>query len=405
MLTCLVILTLAAAPGENWPGFRGDGTSNSSATKLPVTWSDTSNLAWSVEIPGYGQSSPVVWGDRVFVSSTQGDEKDQLLLSCYSHGTGEQLWTKEFAGTQKVKVSDYVSRGAPTPVVDAQRVYVFYESGDLVALSHTGETVWQRSLVRDFGEFQGNHGVGASIAATDELIAVLVNHSGPSYLLAVDQATGKDVWKQDREAKVSWSSPIMRTFQGRQELVVSSNGSVDAYDAKSGERLWWVSGLDGNTVASPTFLDDLVLVGSSKVNQNIAVAGTGSGDITQSAVKWRSSEATSSFGSPLVHNGVAYFVNRTGVVFALDARTGETLWNERLPASCWASPVAVDGHIYFFTTGGVTVVFKAGREPQRVAENTLTIEDRVYGIAAVNEAFFVRSGSRLMKISESRPMP
>ncbi|OYW16720.1 MAG: pyrrolo-quinoline quinone, partial [Planctomycetales bacterium 12-60-4] len=136
MLTAVLIAALTTTPGDRWPAFRGDGTSLSAATKLPTEWNDTTNIAWSVSIPGYGQSSPVVWGDRVFVTSADGEEKDRLLVSCFTMATGEKLWTKEFSGTQKVKVSDYVSRGAPTPVVDAERVYAFFESGDLVALSH-----------------------------------------------------------------------------------------------------------------------------------------------------------------------------------------------------------------------------------------------------------------------------
>ena len=399
MLNWLIIAVLTATPGDQWPAFRGDGTSISSAAQLPTTWSDDLNIAWTVEIPGYGQSSPVVWGDRVFVSSTQGAEKDQVLLSCFSSTSGEKLWTREAAASQKVKASDYVSRGAPTPVVDAERVYVFFESGDLLAWSHAGELLWQRSLVKDFGEFQGNHGIGASITTTQQGVVVLVNHSGPSYILAVDKLTGKDLWKVDRDPKVSWTSPALRTWNGRQEIIVSSNGGVDAYAAETGERLWWVSGIDGNTTASPTCLNDLVLVGSSKTKQNLAVKGDGQGDVTATAIQWRSEEATSSFGSPLIYQGIAYFVNKAGILFALDATTGETLWNERLPDTCWASPIGADGRVYVFTKGGTTVVYRAGKEQERIAENVLTTEDRLYGVAAVNQAFFVRSGSRLWRIS------
>lgn len=405
MLIAILWAVMSAAPGDHWPGFRGDGTSLTAATRLPAEWSDATNVGWSVAIPGYGQSSPVVWGDRIFVSSTDGDEKDRLLVSCFAIGTGEKLWSREFPGTLKVKVSDYVSRGAPTPVVDAERVYAFFESGDLIALSQNGELVWQRSLVKDYGEFQGNHGVGASIAATADSLIALVDHSGPSYLLAVNKATGENRWKVDRETKVSWSSPLVRERKGQTEIVVSSNGFVDCYAAKSGERLWWVTGVDGNTVASPTLSDDVVLIGSSKANQNLAVSSDGRGDVTATAVKWRAADATSSFGSPLVAHGVAYFVNRSGVLYAVDPTSGATLWNERLPDSCWASPIAADGKIFLFTKGGATVVMQGGREQKRLAENLLTVEGRIYGVAAVNGAFIVRSGNRLWKLSETAKSP
>lgn len=396
----MIIAALAATPGDHWPGFRGDGTSISAAAQLPLEWSDTQHVAWRVSIPGYGQSSPVVWGNLVFVTSTDGAEKQRLLVSAFETATGKQVWSKEFSATQTVaKVSDYVSRGAPTPIVDAERLYAFFESGDLVALTHTGELAWQRSLVKDYGEFQGNHGVGASIAATPDSLIVLVDHSGPSYLLAVNKTDGQNRWKADREPKVSWSSPLVRARGDAWEIIVSSNGFIDCYAADSGTRLWWVSGIDGNTVASPSLVNDLILVGSSKTNQNLAVTAGGSGDVTDQAVKWRSSEATSSFGSPLVSDGVAYYVNRSGVLFALDALTGDTLWNERLADACWASPIAADGRIYCFTKGGGTIVYRGGRDKERLAENTLPTEDRVYGVAAVNGAFFVREGSRLTRLS------
>lgn len=392
---------LAATPGDTWPAFRGDGTSTSLAQKLPVEWSDTQNVAWSVDLPGYGQSSPVVWKDTVFVSSTAGEEKDKLLVTALDAVKGQQKWSKEFPASQKVKASDYVSRGAPTPVVDAERVYVFFESGDLVALTHAGETAWNRSLVKEYGEFVGNHGIGASIAATDDSIIVLVDHSGPSYLLCVNKQTGENRWKVERESKTSWSSPLVRTRDGQTQIVISSNGTVDAYDPATGERLWWVSGIDGNTVASPTPLDDVVIIGSSKVNQNLAIATSGKGDVTESGIRWRTKDATSSFGSPLIADGVAYYVNRAGVLFALNMQNGEVLWNERLSDSCWASPIAAEGRIYCFTTKGNAVVLAGGKEPKKLAENTLTTEDRVYGVAAVDGAFFVRAGSHLWRISEA----
>jgi outer membrane protein assembly factor BamB len=402
MPTWLILLALSATPGEHWPGFRGDGTSVTAARKLPTRWSDTENVAWSVELPGYGQSSPVVWGDRVFVTSSRGEKKETLLVSAFAAATGERLWSREFAGTQNVAVSDYVSRSAPTPAVDAERVYAFFESGDLVALNHAGDTVWQRSLVKDYGEFQGNHGIGTSLASTADSLVVLIAHNGPSYLLSVDKATGQNRWKVDREAKVSWSTPTIRTVGDRGEILISSSGAVDSYRPETGERLWWLTGLDGNTINSPTCIGDLVLIGSSKPNQNLAVASNGTGDVTATAVRWRTAEATSSFGSPLVAHGVAYFVNRSGVLFAVDPQTGAALWNERLPDACWASPLAAEDRVYFFGKGGQTAVYRSGREPERLVENTLTLEGRIYGVAAVNGAFFVRAGSRLWRLSEGK---
>ena len=402
LCSALMMVLVGATPGENWPAFRGDGTSVTDAQQLPLTWSDTENVAWSVEIPGYGQSSPVTWGDRVFVTSTSGEEKETVIVSAFAAETGARLWSKEFPATQKVaKVSDYVSRGAPTPVVDADRVYAFFESGELLALTHAGEPVWQRSLVKEYGEFKGNHGVGGSLAATNDSVLVLVDHSGPSYLLSVNKTTGENLWKVDRESKTSWSTPALRTTGDAGEIVISSNGTVDGYNPATGEKVWWVTGVDGNTINSPTCVGDLILIGSSKAKQSFAVATGGQGDVTETGVKWRAGEATSSFGSPLLAGGVAYFVSKAGVLYAVDAITGEALWNERISDSCWASPIAAGDRVYFFLKGGTTLVYRVGTEKERIAENPLTVgeQDRIYGVAAIHGAFLVRTGSQLRKIS------
>lgn len=391
----------SATPGEHWPGFRGDGTSTTAARQLPLTWSDTEHVAWTAEIPGYGQSSPVVWGDQIFVTSAMGEEKEMIVVSAFSLADGQQVWSREFPATQKVKVSDYVSRGAPTPVVDADRVYAFFESGDLLALTHAGEPVWQRSLVKEYGEFQGNHGIGSSLTAAGNSVIVLIDHAGPSYLLAADKASGDNRWKVDRKSRTSWSTPAIRTVGDSTEIVVSSNGAVEGYRAETGERVWWVEGVDGNTTNSPTCIGDVVLVGSSKANQNLAVQPGGQGDVSATAVQWRSEDVTSSFASPLLAGGTAWFVSKAGVLYAVDPRSGKTLWNERLPDSCWASPLAVEDRVYFFTKGGQTVVYRAGPEKERLAENTLTLEGRIYGVAAVHGALIVRSGSKLWRLGGS----
>jgi len=400
MSSVLLLLSLmSATPGDAWPAFRGDGSSVSLAKQLPTTWSDNQNAAWVIDLPGYGQSSPVVLNKTVFLTAVEGESKEKLLVFALEAASGKILWTKEFMASQKIPSSDYVSRGAPTPVVDADRLYVFFETGDLLALTHKGDLVWQRSLVNDYGKFGGNHGVGSSLAAQGDAVHVLVDHDGPSYLLAVSKATGETQWKVDRESRVSWSSPIVDHSQEVPQVLISSNGALESYLASTGERRWWITGLSGNTVASPTIRGGLVMVGSSKPNENFAVRLDGKGELTPTDIRWRSDEATSSFGSPLLTDDVAYFVSKAGVLYALDSQTGATLWTDRLGDSPWASPLAAEGKVYLFNKGGTTIVYQEGREKKRLAENPLTVDGRIYGVAAVDQAFFVRSGTRLWKLS------
>lgn len=404
LMTLLLVATgtrPASAGDLSWTGFRGAGDSVARETDLPLTWSDESNLAWNCKLPGYGQSSPIVWGDRAFVTSVVGENKEKLVVTSVAIDRGTLLWSKEFPATQTIKATDYVSRAAPTPVVDDKHVYAFFESGDLLALTHTGESVWNRSLTKEFGDIQGNHGLGSSPAQTETSIVVLVDHDGPSYLISLEKGTGKTVWKKDRPKRVSWSSPLVCAGPDGPEVLVSSNGVAQAFRGTDGELLWEVTGLKGNTIASPSATGETVLIGSGQVGDNLLIRRGGNGEVTSTHVAWRAPGVSSSFGSPLVYRDTAYFVNKAGALFAVDLTDGKTLWTQRLPDSTWASPVAAGDRIYFFCKNGTTIVTRPGSEFEKLAENQLTIEGRLYGVAAIPGAFLIRTGNRLICVREA----
>lgn len=396
----LVLATPALEPGKVWAGFRGNGESRTAAKNVPVRWSDTENVAWSVELPGYGQSSPVVWGDRVFVASIAGEMQDRLLARCLDLATGKTLWEREFKGSQGVKSSDYVSKAAPTPVVDAERLYLFFESGDLMALTHAGQPVWQRSLVREYGVVKSNHGLGSSPVLADGRLLVLVAQDGPTYLLATDAKIGATLWKRDHPFGAGWATPVVAEHEGRKSILVSTGGRVDAFDFQSGEPLWSVQGLKGNTVPSPSVTAGTAVIGSSERGSTLAVKLGGKGDVTQTHVSWRQPEVVSSFGSPLVHEGLVFLTNRTGVAYCLDLATGKAQWETRLPASSWASPALVEGRVYFLDTNGNALVVKAGPTLEKIAENRFAAGGRVYGFAVVDGAFVFRTGNRVVRIGK-----
>jgi outer membrane protein assembly factor BamB len=397
MSLLLCVALLGAEPEVvNWPVFRGDGTSLSAAKELPLTWDDETNVAWNVPLAGYGQSSPVVWGDRAFVTSSSGDFKDKLHVQCLDVMNGKPLWQRNLTTPVRIKVSNYVSRGAPTPAVDAERLYAFFESGELVAFDHDGKELWQRSVVKDYGAYKGMHGLGSSLALTEKAVLVLFQHDGPSYLLAMNKKTGEPLWKIDRPQGAGWNSPIVAGTGENERIFISGNGGLAAYAPANGDRIWWVEGLEGNTVASATVTKDYVIVGSSEVGESIAVRRGGAGDVTSSHVAWRAERAKSSFGSPLVYRGNVYFVDRNGILYCLNLETGAERYTTRLPSSCWASPVGAGGRVYCFCNDGKTVVLKSGPELEVLATNSLTTEDRVYGVAAIARAFLVRTGERLV---------
>jgi outer membrane protein assembly factor BamB len=362
-----------------------------------LKWSDDENLAWKVNLPGYGQSSPVVWKDRVFLTSVEGDSKETLHVVRLDLATGKTAWDKTFPATNKVKVTDYVSKAPCTPAVNAEHLFALFESGDIFAFDHAGNVKWQRTLTKEYGPFANNHGLGTSPVLAGNTLLVLVAQEKDGYLLAIDTTTGKNRWKADHVFGSSWSTPTVLDVAGKPAAIVSASGAVQAFDVASGKLLWEVDGLKGNTVASPTPAGELVLVGASDRGSQVALRLAGKPDAVR--IQWRA-EATSSFGSPLVYEGLAFAVSKEGTAFGIDLKTGKTLWDTRLPASTWASPIGGAGRVFFFTRDGTCVVTKAAAEFEELTENKLTIKGRVYGVAAVEGAFVIRTGTSLIRVGK-----
>ncbi len=349
------ILNATAAVAADWPEFRGHGDSLTRSSKLPLTWGPTRNVAWSATTVGYGQSSPVVYRDRVFITSIDGPEKEALYILCLDSQSGSELWCREFAATQRVKNSGMTSKAAPTPCVDRDRLYVFFESGDLMALDHGGRTMWSRKLTQEYGPFQGNHGVGSSPRLTSRGLVILVAHGGPCYLLSIDRWTGRNLWQVERESKTAWTTPSVVQRGGREQIIVSVNGRIEAYDARDGSSMWFIDGLKGNLLSSATVAGDLLVAGSSDKG-NVAGVRLPENDREPARIVWKAANATTYFASPLIHQDRVWLVAKVGVGWCLDLKTGRELWNGRLAGECWASPVGAGGRVYFFTVNGVTEV-------------------------------------------------
>jgi len=390
LFACFFLVANHLIAADNWPGFRGDGSSQAPDATPPLEWSDTENVTWSIKLSAYGQSSPVIWDGVVYVTGTQGGKKETLVVTAISLADGKVKWEKSFPASVEIEDTDMVSRGAPTPVVDTAGVYAFFESGDLIALDHAGETRWSTSLTKSYGTFQGGHGLGSSPTQTEGEVIILADHDGPSYLIALSKGSGEVKWKQDRPSRVSWTSPIL--VDGT--LYISSNGILEARDPKTGDPLWSVEGLEGNTVASATVSpeEELIVIGSSQPKMSRAYSLKGD-------ELWTAERVTSSFGSPAIAGDCAYFVNRSGGLQCTSLAEGSLLWEEGLSDSCWASPIEAAGRLYFFCKDGTTFVIQPDAEKMEVlAENHLTAleGDRVYGVAFSGSSIVARTGLTLV---------
>ena len=382
-----------------WPGFRGGRDTNvSGAARLPLSWSDDS-VEWRVTTPGFGQSSPVIWDDTVFLTSLEGAMKETLFVTAISLEEGVERWRRKFDAAEAFEWNDYVSKGAPTPAVDGERLYAFFDSGDLLALDHGGETVWHRRLGAEYGTVGGNHGVGNSVLLPGDAVVVLLARRTYSYLLAVDPATGETRWKTDREPGVAWSTPVLAPGGG--EIVVSASGRVEGFDAGTGQRLWFFEDLRGNHVPSPTIAEDLVIVGGMAVEANLALRRGRAGALGRGDVAWTAGSG-SNFASPFAYRDCVYWVNPAGAARCLAPESGAVRWTHRLPASTWATPLGHDGHVYFFTQDGVTQVLRASADaPQVVATNPLSVDAPVTGFAAVDDAIVIRAGTEVIRVGRA----
>jgi len=234
LAAALCILSgLVPVTEDTWPAFRGDGASHTPATDLPLHWSPEENIAWTARIRGYGQSSPVIWKGRAFVTSVEGPDKETCIVTAVDLAGGDPLWQHTFSAAQRIESTNAVSKGAPTPAADAQGVYVFFESGDLLALSHGGEVLWRRNLTEDYGVTHMRHGLGSSLAHTDDTLFVLIEQAEPSLLIAFDKADGSERWRAGRNGRTAWTSPVIAEVGGRETLLISSDTSLSQYDARN----------------------------------------------------------------------------------------------------------------------------------------------------------------------------
>src|SRR5262249_14361575 len=215
-------------------------------------WSASENLRWKVPLEGAGVSAPIVWGERIFLTSSAGRLSDQLFLSCHQRSDGRQLWRIQCFGSAQPE-GQFAPGGmaVPTPATDGQRVFALFGTGDLICVDFDGKPLWIRSLAQEYGPFRNRWGMAASPILVGDMLIVQVDHFGQSYLLAVDAASGATRWKTNREAQVNWTSPLAVKVEGRTQIVAAGTHTIKGYDAKNGAELWTVQGLLQQCIPSP----------------------------------------------------------------------------------------------------------------------------------------------------------
>jgi outer membrane protein assembly factor BamB len=399
---CILGVACAAispARAGNWPGWRGpDGTGVTAEKGLPVRWSATKNVRWKVPLQGAGVSAPVVWGDAVFLTASDGRLNDRLHVYCFHRADGRTLWHTRLFGSAPTDLFAPGGMAVPTPVTDGERLFVLFGTGDLACLDFAGKPVWVRSLAEEYGPFRNRWGMGSSPVLVDGLLVVQVDHWGQSYLLAIDPRSGANRWKTDRDAAVNWSTPLAVRVKGRTQVVAVGTEKAKGYDAKNGAELWTVSGLNLQCIPTPVVLGDVLYAASGENTLAVRLDG-GRGDLTRTHVLWKSRRGAPFVPSPVAYGGRLYLADDKGWGTCLDAATGAQLWKERLGREFHASVLAGDGKVYYTNKEGVVTVLKAGETFEPLARND--VGEAVMASPAVSDGqIFLRGEKHLFCIGE-----
>jgi len=418
----------AAGSDAHWPRWRGPlDTGESPDADPPVEWSADSNIRWKLELPGRGHSSPVVWGDRIFLTSARpigeplpkprfsGREgahnnvpitnRQEFAVIAVSRSKGRIEWTKPVRREVPHEgAHESASLASNSPVTDGERVYAYFGSRGLYCLDAAGEVVWERRFGRKHTKH--GHGEGASPTLRGDTLVVNWDHQEQSFVVALDKRTGEEIWKRQRDEVTSWATPIVVEEAGRRQVIVPGTHRLRAYDLETGKVIWECGGLSANICASPVSANGVVYAGSSYVKRGfLAVKLAGAeGDVTGTEnVLWSRVNGSPYVPSPLLYRGRIYSFNHyQNVLYRIDARTGKNdpgAWRLHWLGNIYASPVAANGRIYIADLKGATLVMTAEAEPEFLALNQLD-DSFAASPALAGKELYLRGEKYLYSIAE-----
>ncbi|MEX0716901.1 MAG: PQQ-binding-like beta-propeller repeat protein [Planctomycetaceae bacterium] len=412
LLACLLPFALSTTThADDWPRWRGPtGNAISAETNLPSRWDKTTNVAWSVAVPGEGASSPIVVGQRVFLTSAR-EAGGVRIIHCFDRDSGKTLWTREIKDDFPEITLPLTGHAAATPASDGERVVAFFGNAGAVCWDLDGKELWRR----DLGDFETELGLATSPIIEDGRVILVCDHDGDriktfdSFLIALDAKTGKTIWKTDRPGLFrSWSTPIIvpvldatgEESEPRREIVVSAQDEVRGYDFATGRELWKVGGMTGWVTPSPALGDGLIFAASGRDGPTLAVRPGGRGDVTATHVFWKENRGAPYVCSPLFHDRLLYVHNEAGILTCFEAATGKIVYRERLDGKFSASAVAGDGKLYVSNEAGDTFVIRAGRRFELLSKNSLGEE--VLASPAVSAGrLYLRTRTRLHAIGDA----
>jgi len=391
---------MLAVEGEGaryWSRWRGpSGQGLVSGSGYADTWSATQNILWKTPVPGRGNSSPVVWRDRIFLTAEY-DGGRRLSVLAFRRADGARLWEVFAPGGRTGSAHFKNGHASATPLTDGERVYASFGTRGLLALDLDGKVLW----FRDLGPMNAYHGTaGSPLLYRDRVI--LYQDSSDAFVGAFDARTGAPIWRTRRDANVGWGTPVAIAAGDHDEIIVNGQSRVAAYDPDTGRELWTCGGTTYEVIPTPVVGSGMVFCASGRAGPTLAIRPGGRGDVSRSHLAWTSPRGSPFVPSPLLLEDYLYMVNdMASIATCIEAATGRTMWQGRLGVAqregFSASPVAVDGKVFFTNDDGETFVLRAGPtfellHVNRIGESTLASP------ALVDGRWYIRTDRNLMAI-------
>lgn len=411
LLFGMMSLATASLAGENWPQFRGPhGDNRADDAKLPLTWSEKDNIVWKTAIHDKGWSSPVVWGDQVWLTTATEDGKELFAL-CLDRDSGKVRHDVKVFNVDKPSAlwRKFNSFASPTPVIEEGRLYVHFGTYGTACLdTRTAETLWQRR------DLHCDHwrGAASSPILYGDLLYLTFDGHDKQYVVALNKKTGETVWRKDRDInykttdgdlKKAFGTPAIRIVSGKPQLISSAASATIAYEPRTGAELWKVYHGGMNVTAPPLSGEGKIFLCTGDGGLRLlAVHAGGRGDVTDTGIDWKVKNKGSvpSRSSPILIDDLLYMVNEAGIISCLEARSGEPVWQQRVGGKFWASPLYADGRLYCFDEEGLSHVVAAGRSWKKLATNQLGAGCRASPAVAGN-SLFVRTLTHLYRIEQT----
>jgi outer membrane protein assembly factor BamB len=447
LLTGALSVNSAPADPAHWPQWRGPFFNGMARTAAPVEFGDAKNVKWKIAVAGRGFSTPVIWGDKMFLTTAVptgktaaptpasdnqaapgapaggpgrrgggggpgggagAGEEHKFIVMCLDRKTGKTLWerTARTATPHEGYHRTYGSFASNSPVTDGRYVYVSFGSRGMYCYDFNGKLIWEKDLGVQM-RMRLQFGEGTAPALADNLLIHLFDQESSSFVVALDARTGKEVWRQTRDEVSSWATPLIIDYQGKKQVIIPASNKVRAYELTTGKLIWEVAGLGTNVIPQPVRHNDMVLVMSGHRDPKLMAIRLGrTGDLTGTdAVAWSQTRGLSYTASPVLHEGKFYALTDNGVLSCFNVATGEPYYHQqRLPQadSFKASPIGAAGKLYLASESGVVTIIKMGEKFEVLANNTFTDQMFVASPIVAEGELFLRSKTHLFCISDGQ---